>query len=223
MSLWLPRTRPPITLLRPCRSSLIYSIRRTTPARCLPPAFSLFTRKLHNSANNNTSAQSRSSPIASDSGNDHRTPHSNLPDAVKPPLATRVWKTVKHEAQHYWHGTKLLVSEVRISAKLQWKILHGEPLTRRERRQVFVHPSISKCPSLRLSQLKRTTQDIIRLVPFAVFVIVPFMELLLPVALKLFPNMLPSTFEDKYAAVSYLCHTESVWYSDDPHLGRETA
>ena len=30
-----------------------------------------------------------------------------------------------------------------------------------------------------------------------VFVVVPFMELLLPVALKLFPNMLPSTFEDK--------------------------
>jgi len=29
------------------------------------------------------------------------------------------------------------------------------------------------------------------------------MELLLPVALKLFPNMLPSTFEDKYAAVSH--------------------
>lgn len=34
-----------------------------------------------------------------------------------------------------------------------------------------------------------------RLIPFAVFVIVPFMELLLPLALKLFPNMLPSTFE----------------------------
>ena len=33
--------------------------------------------------------------------------------------------------------------------------------------------------------------------PFAVFLIVPFMELLLPVALKLFPNMLPSTFENK--------------------------
>lgn len=30
--------------------------------------------------------------------------------------------------------------------------------------------------------------------PFSVFVIVPFMELLLPVALKLFPGMLPSTF-----------------------------
>src|SRR6185312_10623611 len=37
----------------------------------------------------------------------------------------------------------------------------------------------------------------IRLVPFLVFVIVPFMELLLPVFLKLFPNMLPSTYEEK--------------------------
>ena len=37
-------------------------------------------------------------------------------------------------------------------------------------------------------------QDVFRLVPFSVFVIVPFMELLLPVALKLFPGMLPSTF-----------------------------
>ena len=33
------------------------------------------------------------------------------------------------------------------------------------------------------------------MVPFSVFVIVPFAELLLPVALRLFPNMLPSTYE----------------------------
>jgi LETM1 and EF-hand domain-containing protein 1 len=38
-------------------------------------------------------------------------------------------------------------------------------------------------------------QDLGRLIPFLPFVIVPFAELLLPVALKLFPNMLPSTFE----------------------------
>ncbi|KAG9318879.1 LETM1-domain-containing protein [Chiua virens] len=99
------------------------------------------------------------------------------------PLLSRAWKKVKHEAQHYWHGTKLLVSEVRISGRLQWKILHGENMTRRERRQ-----------------LKRTTQDLLKLVPFAVFIVIPFMEFLLPVALKLFPNMLPSTFEDKFAA-----------------------
>jgi LETM1 and EF-hand domain-containing protein 1 len=46
-------------------------------------------------------------------------------------------------------------------------------------------------------QLTRTTADIFRLVPMLVFVLVPFMELLLPVALKLFPNMLPSTFQDE--------------------------
>lgn len=35
--------------------------------------------------------------------------------------------------------------------------------------------------------------------PFSVFVLVPFAELLLPVALKLFPNMLPSTYEGQKA------------------------
>jgi len=60
------------------------------------------------------------------------------------------------------------------------KLAGGKNLSRRERQQ-----------------LTRTTADIFRLVPFAVFIIVPFMELLLPVFLKLFPNMLPSTFQDK--------------------------
>ena len=58
-------------------------------------------------------------------------------------------------------------------------------------------------------QLKRTTQDLLRLIPFAVFVIVPFMELLIPVVLKVFPNALPSTFEDKFAAVS--TYFRRVW------------
>jgi len=107
----------------------------------------------------------------------------------KPPALSRAWLKVKHEASHYWNGSKLLAKEVRIASRLQWKLLQGDSLTRRERRQ-----------------LKRTTTDILRLIPFAVFVIVPFMELLLPVALKLFPNMLPSTFEDKFAAVSLAYH-----------------
>lgn len=46
-------------------------------------------------------------------------------------------------------------------------------------------------------QLTRTTADVFRMVPMLVILAIPFMELLLPVALKLFPNMLPSTFEDK--------------------------
>ncbi|PVG04085.1 LETM1-domain-containing protein [Serendipita vermifera] len=94
-----------------------------------------------------------------------------------------MWAKVKHEAAHYWHGSKLLVSEMRISLRLVFALLQGKTLTRREKRQ-----------------LRRTTTDLLRLIPFSVFVIVPFMELLLPVAIKLFPNMLPSTFEDKFAA-----------------------
>ncbi|KAK4565234.1 LETM1 domain-containing protein ylh47 [Recurvomyces mirabilis] len=90
-----------------------------------------------------------------------------------------LWAKVKHEAQHYWDGTKLLATEVRISSRLALKMAAGYELTRREHRQ-----------------LHRTVQDLGRLVPFSVFVIVPFAELLLPVALRLFPNMLPSTYED---------------------------
>jgi len=85
---------------------------------------------------------------------------------------------IKKEIQHYWDGTKLLAAEVRISTRLAVKMAAGYELTRRENRQ-----------------LQRTVQDLGRLVPFSVFVIVPFAELLLPVALKLFPNLLPSTYE----------------------------
>lgn len=99
----------------------------------------------------------------------------------------RIKATVKKEALHYWHGTQLLAKESRISAGLLWALLRGRKLTRREHRQ-----------------LKRTTQDLLRLIPFSVFVLIPFMELLLPVALKLFPNMLPSTFADKHKEVSVI-------------------
>lgn len=90
----------------------------------------------------------------------------------------------KHEfistLQHYWLGCKLLWADVRISSRLLIKLAGGKSLSRRERQQ-----------------LTRTTADIFRLVPVAVFIIVPFMEFLLPVFLKVFPNMLPSTFQDK--------------------------
>ncbi|XP_047150600.1 mitochondrial proton/calcium exchanger protein-like isoform X2 [Vigna umbellata] len=90
------------------------------------------------------------------------------------------WDEFKSTLQHYWFGTKLLWADIRISSRLMLKLAGGKNLSRRERQQ-----------------LTRTTADIFRLVPFAVFIIVPFMELLLPVFLKLFPNMLPSTFQDK--------------------------
>jgi len=49
-------------------------------------------------------------------------------------------------------------------------------------------------------QLVRTTGDMFRLVPFIVIMVVPFLELALPIILKFFPRMLPSTFEDKSKA-----------------------
>lgn len=99
-------------------------------------------------------------------------------DAKKEEKKLTVWQKVKKEANHYWDGTKLLAAEVKISTRLALKMAAGYELSRRESRQ-----------------LKRTVQDLGRLVPFSMFVIVPFAELLLPVALKLFPNMLPSTYE----------------------------
>lgn len=90
------------------------------------------------------------------------------------------YKVVVHTLQHYWVGSKLLYAETRISARLMLKLAKGKDLTRRERRQ-----------------LTRTSADLFRLVPFAVFILVPFMEFALPIALRFFPNMLPSTFQDK--------------------------
>lgn len=91
-----------------------------------------------------------------------------------------LYKRIQDEILHYYHGFKLLFIDMNISAKLIWKVLNGKILTRREHKQLI-----------------RTTSDMFRLVPFSVFIIVPFMELLLPVFLKLFPGMLPSTFQTK--------------------------
>lgn len=95
------------------------------------------------------------------------------------PLSTRIWNKVKHEARHYWHGTKLLAAETRISWYIVKQVLHGKELTRRERKQ-----------------LQRSASDLLRLVPFLAIVLIPFAELALPILLKLFPNLLPSTFAD---------------------------
>ncbi|XP_012519613.1 PREDICTED: LETM1 and EF-hand domain-containing protein 1, mitochondrial isoform X1 [Propithecus coquereli] len=94
--------------------------------------------------------------------------------AVKKSLGQRVLDELKH----YYHGFRLLWIDTKIAARMLWRILNGHTLTRRERRQFL-----------------RICADLFRLVPFLVFVVVPFMEFLLPVAVKLFPNMLPSTFE----------------------------
>ncbi|KAM9742922.1 LETM1 domain-containing protein LETM2, mitochondrial isoform 2-T4 [Menidia menidia] len=104
--------------------------------------------------------------------------------AAVPPVQERaiVKKSVYHrivdELKHYYNGFRLLGIDIKIAGRMVWRLLHGQLLTRRERRRLL-----------------RTSADLFRLVPFTVFIIVPFMEFLLPVFLKLFPEMLPSTFE----------------------------
>lgn len=89
-----------------------------------------------------------------------------------------MWVHFKEEMHHYKLGFKLFWSDIKTAAGLARRVLGGNPLSRRERKQ-----------------LVRTTGDIFRLVPFSFFLIVPFMEFFLPIAIKLFPNMLPSQFQ----------------------------
>jgi len=49
-----------------------------------------------------------------------------------------LWQKVKKEAAHYWDGTKLLATEVKISTRLALKMAGGYELSRRESRQVRV-------------------------------------------------------------------------------------
>lgn len=47
-----------------------------------------------------------------------------------------IWQKVKGEILHYYHGFRLLGLDMKISAKLIWRILHGKELSRREHRLV---------------------------------------------------------------------------------------
>ncbi|XP_052007407.1 mitochondrial proton/calcium exchanger protein isoform X6 [Xyrauchen texanus] len=94
------------------------------------------------------------------------------------PVRRTIPQRVIDEVKHYYHGFRLLWIDTTIAVRMLWRVLNGNILSRRERRQFL-----------------RTCADVFRLLPFLVFIIVPFMEFLLPIALKLFPNMLPSTFE----------------------------
>jgi len=76
-----------------------------------------------------------------------------------------------------WLGFKLLGLNIRTACGLVFRLIRGYTLSRREHRLLVT-----------------TASDIFRMVPFSFFILVPMAEFLLPVALKLFPNLLPSTF-----------------------------
>ncbi|XP_067879354.1 LETM1 domain-containing protein LETM2, mitochondrial [Heterodontus francisci] len=100
---------------------------------------------------------------------------------IEKTIVKKSWKKkIISELKHYYNGFRLLWIDTKVAARILSMLLSGHQLTRRERRRLL-----------------RTCVDLFRLVPFLIFLIVPFMELLLPVVLKLFPGMLPSTFQTK--------------------------
>ncbi|EXJ63527.1 uncharacterized protein A1O5_11288 [Cladophialophora psammophila CBS 110553] len=141
------------------------------------------TRALENASLNELAAEKAA---AAQSEKEHATELAAKKEETK---KLTIGQKIKKELQHYWDGTKLLAAEVKISSRLALKMAAGYELSRRENRQ-----------------LQRTVQDLGRLVPFSVFVIVPFAEFLLPVALKLFPNLLPSTFEGQKSREAKAAH-----------------
>ena len=95
-----------------------------------------------------------------------------------------------------------VVRQIVKSPKSNFPDLSGPVLT--------LNSSVHICPPVRCEltrplaarfQLVRTVGDLFRVLPFSIFIIIPFMELLLPVFIKLFPNMLPSTFQTANAEV----------------------
>ncbi|KAJ8317442.1 hypothetical protein KUTeg_005346 [Tegillarca granosa] len=91
-----------------------------------------------------------------------------------------IWRKTKEVCSHYYNGFKLLFIDIRVCFRLLMRLWNGHTLTRREYKQMV-----------------RTAADVFRLVPFSIFIIIPFMEFFLPLAIKMFPNLLPSTFKEE--------------------------
>lgn len=108
----------------------------------------------------------------------------SVPPTHVPSKVSYYYKKFKDGTVHSWHwfknGSVLFRKNFSISKGLLSKKLKGDELTFREN-QLLV----------------KTTADVLKLIPFSFFIIVPFAELLLPVVLKVWPQMLPSTFDAK--------------------------
>ncbi|XP_007909369.2 LETM1 domain-containing protein LETM2, mitochondrial isoform X1 [Callorhinchus milii] len=133
-------------------------------------------RKLHRSNQWLQEKKADADTSKADAGSDDlaAVPKSDEKELVQKSLPQKVIQELKH----YYNGFRLLWIDTKVAGRMVNRLLHGQQLTRRERRRFL-----------------RTCADLFRLVPFMIFIIVPFMEFLLPFFLKLFPEMLPSTFE----------------------------
>ena len=93
----------------------------------------------------------------------------------------RVGEFIKREAKKTWNGCKILYRDGKYLMHKKYAItFHGEEYSIKDRKL-----------------MEQTSTDLLKMIPFSVFIIVPGAELLLPLCLYIFPNMIPSTFLSK--------------------------
>ncbi|KAI4840124.1 LETM1-like protein [Plasmodium brasilianum] len=88
-------------------------------------------------------------------------------------------KNVKHTIVWVKTGILLFLTNMKISKNLIIKRLKGYRLSYSEYKLLI-----------------RTMNDMFKLIPFSFFIIIPFAEFLLPLFLKIYPDLLPSTFKN---------------------------
>lgn len=102
---------------------------------------------------------------------------------LKPSLLVEYYhnaiKNIKHTLVWVKTGILLFLTNMKISKNLIIKRLKGYRLSYSEYKLLI-----------------RTMNDMLKLIPFSFFIIIPFAEFLLPVFLKIYPNLLPSTFKN---------------------------
>ncbi|SCV06009.1 LANO_0H20098g1_1 [Lachancea nothofagi CBS 11611] len=166
---------PTVVQLRP----IAHVARLGLRAKVSQPTISVaLSQRRWNSVGANTTSEAAKATAKSPNPDENLNGSSAIVGNSKQKQKEPLMQRIKHEIRHYVNGTKLLGYEIKISTKLLFKLVEGYELSRREK-----------------NQLKRTMGDVFRLVPFSAFLVIPFAELLLPIALKVFPNLLPSTYE----------------------------
>lgn len=59
-----------------------------------------------------------------------------VPEPTKAVVRKSLGQRVLDELKHYYHGFRLLGIDTKIAGRMVWRLLHGQQLTRRERRRV---------------------------------------------------------------------------------------
>lgn len=93
----------------------------------------------------------------------------------------KAWEVVKRETKKAVQGCKILWHDGKFLARKKYAIvMHEEQYSLKEKKL-----------------MAKTSVDLVKMIPFSFFIVVPFSEIFLPPSLYLFPNMIPSTFLSK--------------------------